>query len=165
MNYLVIIRSLLIGFLLSTVGVANAAETKLYKWTDSDGKVSYQDIPPPDGQKFEEKSFTHQGADTQRNSVVSLDSAARENPVTLYVINPCESCDLVRTILDMNQIPYAQIDIEADTDATKELVKIAGAARVPTLTVGDEVISGFNRNEIEDTLKQQGYPVAKQILQ
>lgn len=166
MKYLVVSRSLLAClFMLLTVSAANAAEVKLYKWVDSDGKVSYQDVPPPDGQNFEEKSFTDQGADTQRNIEVSRDSAARDNPVTLYIINECESCDLVRTILDLNQVPYQQIDIEADTDATKELAKIAGSARVPTLTIGDEVISGFNRNLIEDTLKEQGYPVAKQVVQ
>lgn len=166
MKKLLISRSLLACFcMLYVVTTANAAETKLYKWVDSDGKISYQDTPPPDGQEFEEKSFTHQGADTQRNTEVSRDNATRDNPVTLYIINECESCDLVRTILDLNQIPYAQIDIEANADATKELVEIAGSARVPTLTVGDQVISGFNRNSIEDTLKEQGYPVARQVVQ
>ena len=144
---------------------ANAAEVKLYKWVDADGKVSYQDRPPPVGQKYEEKSFTEQGADTRRDAEVKREKAASDNPVKLYIVQACESCGLVQTILDLNEIPYDHIDIEADEEAHKELVKVSGSARVPTMTIGDKVISGFDRNKIEDTLKEQGYPVAKQVLQ
>lgn len=166
MKYSTISRAIASAFLLFAMVSTQAAEVKLYKWIDADGKISYQDKPPPEGQKFEEKSFTDQGANTERNSDVDRSEAARENPVTLYVVkDSCDSCDLVRTILDLNQIPYKQIDIEADEDALKNLIKLAGSARVPTITIGDKVVTGFDRNGIEDTLKESGYPVAKQVME
>ncbi len=153
------------ALLLLAMMSTNAAEVKLYKWVDTDGKISYQDRPPPVGQKYEEKSFTEQGADTRKDAEVKRSKAASANPVKLYIVQACESCGLVQTILDINKIPYDQIDIEADEEAHRELVRVSGSARVPTMTIGDEIISGFDRNKIEDTLKEQGYPVAKQVLQ
>ena len=50
-------KPLLVMLLLLTLPVT-AAATKLYKWIDKDGKVTYQETPPPSGSgKVEEKNI------------------------------------------------------------------------------------------------------------
>ncbi len=89
----------------------------LYKWVDADGNISYQDSPPPPGQKYEERSFSDEGARTgDRNAEIARDRAIRENPVTLYRADNCESCDLVETILDANDAPYTMVPVDADAE-------------------------------------------------
>ena len=137
---------------------ASAAVT-LYKWVDADGNVSYQDSPPPVGQKYEERSFSDEGARTgDRNAEIARDRAIRENPVTLYRADNCESCDLVESILNANNAPFTAIPVDTDTQAQASLQALIGSIRVPTLTIGSRVINGTNRAAIEDALRANGYP-------
>ncbi len=152
-------KSIIVLILFSAL-LSNAAHAvKLYKWVDAEGNVSYQDQPPQKGQKFEEKSFSESGTNTQRNADVGREKAALKSPVTLYIAPKCDSCDLVRTVLDLYRVPYTQLDVEDNPDAQKKLIKAAGSVRVPSLTVGDSVVNGFNRNKIEDALREHGYPI------
>ncbi len=152
----------ILSTLLLLIGLCSTASAvTLYKWTDADGNVSYQDQQPPPGQKYEEKSYSDQGANTQSNPDIDRSKAARENPVTLYVAPDCSSCDLARTVLDLHKIPYENVDVEENHIAQQQLIKIAGAVRVPSVTVGSEVITGFDRNRIEDALKLKGYPITR----
>ena len=132
---------------------------KLYKWVDDEGNISYQDTAPPAGQKYEEKSFSDEGARTgSTNAEVALSRAIQENPVVLYTANNCDSCDLVSGILESYFIPYETVGIDTDSAAQQELIELIGSIRVPTLTIGDEVLNGSNRAMIENALTRNGYP-------
>ena len=157
----------ILGSLLLLVALysANANAVKLYKWVDAEGKISYQDQPPPSGQVFEEKSFTDQGASTGTNPDVSRSRAIRENPIVLYVAENCDSCDMVRTILEMNDAPYQQIAVDSDIAKQDELKKVAGSIRVPTVTIGGQVVEQLDRKRIEDALRQNGYLGIKDEVQ
>lgn len=135
---------------------------KLYKWVDDEGNISYQDTPPQAGQKFEEKSFSDEGARTgDTNADVALSRAVQENPVVLFMADNCDSCDLVSRILESNYIPYDAIEVDTDSAAQQKLIGLIGAIRVPTLTIGDEVLNGSNRTAIENALARNGYPKIK----
>jgi len=132
---------------------------KLYKWVDDEGNISYQDTAPPAGRKYEEKSFSDEGARTgDTNAEVARSRAIQENPVVLYAANNCDSCDLVSRILESNYIPYDTIEVDTDSSAQQELIELIGSIRVPTLTIGDEVLNGSNRAMIENALTRNGYP-------
>lgn len=153
----------LTGLLTTLVlGVFSASTTyavTLYKWVDAEGNISYQDTPPPAGQKYEERSFSLEGARTgDRNAEIARSEATRENPVTLYRADNCESCDVVETILNSNNVPFSVIQADTDTEAQKKLNELIGSIRVPTLTIGTNVINGTNRAAIEDSLEAAGYP-------
>ena len=153
------------ALLLLALHSTNANAVKLYKWVDADGKVSYQDRPPPSGQAFEEKSFTDQGTSTGNNPEVSRSRAIREKPIVLYVADNCDSCDMVRTILEMNDAPYEQIAVDSDLEKQEQLKKIAGSIRVPTVTIGGEEVRQLDRKRIEDALRQNGYLGIKDEVQ
>lgn len=157
----IISSALLLLALFST----HANAVKLYKWVDAEGKVSYQDQPPPSGQAFEEKSFTEQGVRNGRNPDVSRSRAIRENPIVLYVANNCDSCDIVRTILEMNNAPYEQVAVDSDVEKQDELKELVGSIRVPTVTIGGEEIKQLDRKRIEDALRQNGYLGIKDEIQ
>ena len=157
----IISSALLLLALFST----HANAVKLYKWVDAEGKVSYQDQPPPSGQAFEEKSFTEQGTSTGVNPDVSRSRAIREKPIVLYVADNCESCDMVRTILEMNDAPFEQIAVDSDIEKQDELKKIAGSIRVPTVTIGGQEVKQLDRKRIEDALRQNGYLGIKDEIQ
>lgn len=148
---------LLSSILLFTLFSSNSFAVKLYKWVDSEGKVSYQDTPPPSGQAYEEKSYTDEGSNNSSNPDVTRARAIRDNPVTLYTADNCASCDSVRTILEMNKVPFDQVAVDKNTELQKKLKDIAGSIRVPTLTIGDTVVRELDRNRIEDALKDGGY--------
>ena len=154
-------------FLLSSTAIASLVVSlclpthavTLYKWVDAEGNVSYQDSPPPAGQKYEERSYSDEGARTgDRNAEVARDRAVRENPITLYRADNCESCDLVETILNANNAPFTAVGVEGDAAAQQKLEELIGSVRVPTLTIGDSLINSTNRAAIEDALRGKGYP-------
>lgn len=132
---------------------------KLYKWTDAQGQVFYQDELPPNGQQFEEKSFSDQGTNTLTKAALNRTKAIAQNPVTLYTAANCESCDLIRTVLEINRVPYQNIEVEDNPTAQQALMDLIGALRVPSLLVGKQVVNKFDRSSIEETLKENGYPI------
>lgn len=143
----------------------NAQAIKLYKWVDSEGKISYQGQPPPPGQKYEEKSFTEEGVNTQTSIDLKREQAAISAPATLYMTQECGSCELVRKVFDLHAIPYLEVDVENDIEAQEGLKKLTGALRIPSVTIGDKVISGFDRNKIEDILLSKGYPLGSAAIE
>jgi len=145
------------SIILLTLFSANSFAVKLYKWVDAEGKVSYQDRPPPSGQAYEEKSFTDEGTNNSSNPDVIRARAIRDNPVTLYTAENCDSCDTVRTILEMNKVPFEQVPVDSSTQLQEKLKNIAGSIRVPTLTIGETVVQQLDRNRIEDALRTGGY--------
>jgi glutaredoxin len=151
--------SLLTCIVLAAFYSASPLAVTLYKWTDAEGNVSYQDHPPPVGQKYEEKYFSDQSVRTgDINAEVARSRAIGDNPVTLYIAANCESCDRVGTILGSNNVPYEIIEVDIDQDSQKNLIELVRSVRVPTLAVGNNVIDGYDRAAIEDALTENGYP-------
>ena len=155
--------SVLLATLLSTAGVHAVT---LYKWVDAEGNISYQDKPPPGGQRYEQKSFSQEGARTANtNQEVARSRARIEHPVTLYMADNCESCELVGVVLDSNMVPYESIKVDNDAAAQKKLVELVGSLRVPALTVGNKILTGVDRLGIERVLREAGYPEVRKGAQ
>jgi glutaredoxin len=139
-------------------GPATAAT--LYKWVDEQGNVTYQDRPPPEGRDYETRVIPDPPpADGGESAAASAAGTVPPgaDPLTLYTIPECDSCDLVRLYLSRNGIPFVERSAGDDVDAQKELVERTGAFDVPTLLVGDRVVLGFDRDELVDALVDGGY--------
>lgn len=125
-------------------------QDELYKWVDDEGNVTYQDRPPPDN-----------SGQVQTIGETAEETAAAELPdvdVVLYAIEVCESCDLVRNLLTERGVPFSERDAEADAEIQEELKEIAGVLSVPVLVIGgDEVLTGYNRDLIENELEEAGF--------
>lgn len=128
---------------------------KLYKWVDEDGNVTYQDQPPPDEsgqvQTFGEPAGESEDAAAAGTTLPDVD-------ITLYSIEVCNACDLVRELLDERGLPFTEKDAEHSVAVQDELREVSGVLSVPVLAIGDEVLSGFNRELILRVLRDAGFP-------
>jgi glutaredoxin len=140
---------------LTVAGLSAAQAASMYKWVDSQGRVSYHDRPPPEGSDYrvEEKtlrsgeSTTYQQAQPDKNV-----------PVILYSAPKCASCDLARIYLDKRKVPYTEKNVESDLKFQEELKKKSGSVSVPTITVGEKVMKGYMESLLEGELDAAGYP-------
>lgn len=127
---------------------------KLYKWVDSDGKVSYHDQPPSsDGYRVEEKNLGDRHA--------AVGEAAEKAPVVLYSAAKCASCDTARAYLKTRGVPFTEKNVEGDRKLQDELIKQAGGLAVPTIMIGTKVMRGYLESLLEGELDQAGYPKAE----
>lgn len=134
------------------------AALTVYVCVDAGGEESfYSDQCPPGTHKAKEQEVK-----VWRNRR-SQDPAAiaEEHPVTLYVSKDCDACDLVRLHLQKRGVPFTEKDAGSDMEVQNELLEVSGSMKIPALTVGEQVVSGYNRNEIDDALTAAGYPPAQ----
>ncbi len=148
----------LASFLLGADNAVYAA--KLYKWVDENGNVSYQDTPPPEDVEFEEKAI--RGGDTGGDYNESMQAAAETAPITLYRVETCDSCDLIDLHLKRNNVPFTEKNAAEDIVVQEELKAKSGGLQVPTLTIGDEVITGYSKSSIDNALVAAGYPIGSE---
>lgn len=138
-------------------GAASAQSAKLYKWFDKDGKVTYQDQPPPaNAGKVEEKIVKDGGAG---DSDVTAE-IARKYPVVIYTIPKCSSCDLARSYLQKRLIPFTEKIVSGtNVENQKEMQAKIGELIVPTIVVGTRIMKGgYSESLLEGELDQAGYP-------
>lgn len=147
------IKLLLVVIALCSVPPASAA--KFYKWVDKNGRVTYQDRPPPSdaGYRVEEKRLG--GAKAQDGGSAG---AAEKFPVVLYSAPRCASCDAARGYLKARGVPFTEKNVDGDRKLQDELIKQAGGLSVPTITVGPKVMQGYLESLLEGELDQAGYP-------
>ncbi|MCX6682511.1 MAG: FAD-dependent oxidoreductase [Methanoregula sp.] len=70
--------------------------------------------------------------------------------VTVYSTKNCPYCRMVKAFLDRNGVKFATIDVGEDVDAAKRMVALSGQRGVPVITVGDEVIVGFDSQRLTE---------------
>ncbi len=77
--------------------------------------------------------------------------------VTLYGLMSCAHCKELRELLTDRNIPFETVYIDLLTgdersDTLRELRRINPEVTFPTLVVGEEIIVGFKKEEIERAL-------------
>jgi len=130
--------------------VCPASAQKLYKWVDQQGNVTYQDQPPPKDANVLGEYLTPSGEGGEQTGTA---------PVTLYSVANCDACDLVRLLLQKNSVPFEEKNPSQDTAAANELKEKSGQVSVPSLTIGEKLLMGYNSLAIRDELKAAGYNV------
>ncbi len=135
---------------------------KLYKWVDQNGNVTYQDQPPPgEATVIQDDSTTAASAVSGAAANAAQQTAAEANPVTLFSVPICNTCDLVRMVLEQNKVPFEEKNADRSVEVQQEMEAKAGQLSVPLLIIGEKVITGFNGSEIMQELKTAGYNVVQ----
>ena len=70
----------------------------------------------------------------------------------MYTIPDCETCENVAIYLRSRDIPFSEKDVSNDPEMQKELTEISGKLSVPVTVIGEEVVTGYNREKIGDIL-------------
>lgn len=124
---------------------------------DKNGDSTFAERCPPGSEKKSEKRI--RGVSTDKDDEISLEDIAKDHPVTLFSVENCEACGLVRTQLKARDIPFTEIDVGNDQAKFDQLTAATGgAATVPTLTIDDKVLTGHNSASLDSALNDAGYP-------
>ena len=129
----------------------------LYKVVGPDGKVTYTDQPSVSTDSKVQSVGSRGGVANDVALPFELRQAAQRYPVTLYTTKDCPPCDLARASLRQRGIPYAEKSIATREDG-EALQSITGARDLPALTVGSQVLRGFQRDDWNSYLDAAAYP-------
>jgi glutaredoxin len=138
---------------------AAAYGAEMYRWVDEKGTVNYTPYPPPANiKKVETKKLGGNTVQTSEGSY-SLQQAAKNFPITLYVTECGEFCNAARAHLKKRGIPYSEKN-PTDPKETEAFKKISGGAiEVPLMVVGTlRTIKGYLASDWDAALDQAGYP-------
>lgn len=72
--------------------------------------------------------------------------------VIVYTQPSCPPCQVVKQFLDHHQITYTEKDVSADTEARRILVEDLHSTSTPTVTVDNQVVTGFDLKKLEELL-------------
>ena len=76
--------------------------------------------------------------------------------VTVYSTKTCPWCIKVKEYLDSLNVAYEPIDVGADKEAARDMVQKTGQRGVPVILVGETIIVGFDKNALDEALKEKG---------
>lgn len=76
---------------------------------------------------------------------------AEQPEVIMYATTWCPYCKKARAFFDKHGIAYVEYDVERDGKAWRENRKLGGGG-VPTIVVGDQVVSGFSEARLSQLL-------------
>lgn len=143
--------------------VASLPAHALYKVVGPDGKVTYTDRPPTEVEnKVLPVGVGGAVAVDTSNLPYELRQTAQRYPVTLYVSPDCRPCEASRQFLKERGVPYTERSVVSNDD-NAALQRIAGTTSVPALTVGAQVVRGWERGEWSSYLDAAGYPKTSQL--
>lgn len=145
-----------ICLLILLCGLSISANAQVYKWTDTQGKVHYGDMPPPQAKNLEQKKASGNIIETDAEPYETK-LAAQKNPVALYSFTECgDPCTKAQALLDKRGVPYKLKNTEQDK---AELRALTGDNQIPVLVVGKQTPrQGFEEGAWNLMLDQAGYP-------
>ena len=74
--------------------------------------------------------------------------------VTLYSTPSCTYCRLAKDYFRQERIPFTEYNVASDQRRAEEMVKKSGQMGVPVIDINGRIIIGFNKPEIERSLKR-----------
>ena len=72
--------------------------------------------------------------------------------ITVYTTPTWPHCIHVKEFLSQKGVKYKELNVAENNDARSEMIKKTGRMAVPTVTMGDRVVVGFDRSELEKLL-------------
>ena len=134
-----------------------------YRWVDGDGRVNYGDQPPGDAKELTRIDARGQvREDTVSSLPFELRRAMSQYPVTLYTAEACPGCEAGRVYLRRRGVPFQEIVVETDEDAS-EMKRRVGTDAVPVLAIGRSPSIGFNEATWSSALDAATYPAQSQL--
>ena len=134
----------------------------VYKCIDAEGNVTIQDHCPADTTKGDtEKIYTGTGpAEDKTDAAKDGKKPAPDVQILFYQVPDCDACTILQSVLKDYKANYTTRNINESDDVKRELQeKIGGSGTltIPTILVGDKVIAGFKKAELESALEAAGF--------
>ena len=152
----------LLASLLMTLACAGAHAQGVYRIVGPDGKVTFSDRPPAEGNAQPARMTGTAPASANDNLPASLRQVAGRFPVTLYTGNDCTPCTSARTFLTSRGIPFTERTVTSNEDIAA-LQKLSNNTSLPFGTIGNQHLIGFSEGEWAQYLDTAGYPQQSQL--
>jgi len=72
--------------------------------------------------------------------------------VKIYTTPTCHYCILAKEFLENNNVSFEDIDLTTHPEKIRELKEKSGQLGTPVLEIGDQIIIGFDKEEISRAL-------------
>ncbi|HET9641606.1 MAG TPA: glutaredoxin family protein [Candidatus Paceibacterota bacterium] len=72
--------------------------------------------------------------------------------VVIYSTPTCHFCQMTKDYFAENGITYTNYDVAHDLDKRQEMIQKSGQMGVPVITIGDELIVGFDKERLASAL-------------
>ncbi len=72
--------------------------------------------------------------------------------VIIYGTSSCPWCTVVKNFLKQNHVEFTEKDVGKDHAAAKEMIEKSGQMGVPVTDIDGNIIIGFDKKKIEETL-------------
>jgi len=76
--------------------------------------------------------------------------------VKVYSTPTCPWCTKVKEYLESIGVEFENVDVSKDRDAAMAMVKKTRQMGVPVTEIGENFIIGFDKDSIDQALKEQG---------
>lgn len=130
----------------------------LYKVVGPDGKVTYTDRPDVStDRKVQPVNTRGGGAANDVSLPYEVRQAALRYPVVLYVAPDCQPCEEARQFLRGRGIPASEKLVSTPEDG-QALQRLTGGNTLPVLTVGAQIVRGWQRDQWASYIDAAGYP-------
>lgn len=73
-------------------------------------------------------------------------------PVTIYSTPTCHFCGMTKEFFKENHVEYTEHDVASDIEKRKEMIEKSGQMGVPVITIGENVIVGYDEEELRRLL-------------
>lgn len=90
----------------------------------------------------------------------SAEQGPSDVSITLYAVPKCDSCDVMRLVLEKYNASFTEVNIENNIEKQNELMEIIGAEgslKVPTIIFGEKQITGFDKATLVSELEAAGF--------
>ncbi len=84
--------------------------------------------------------------------------------VVVYCRNDDPYSQMVKNLLNMNEILFENREISRDKDSFEEMYKLSGQQSTPVLVINEHVYAGFDREMIKEILKKEKDAEALKVL-
>ena len=112
---------------------------------DNEGNQSFHQACPP-GTDLVEKKKISTGKDT------STEVDLGKLNIVVYTIPDCTTCEEVIIYLKSRDVPFNEIDTSNDYEIQRKVTELTGKLSVPVTVIGEDYISGYDREKIASVL-------------
>lgn len=74
--------------------------------------------------------------------------------VTVYSAPWCVFCRMAKQYLTSKKVEFKEVNVDEDHTAAHYIMSKTGQAGIPVLEIGGDVILGFDRPKIDESLKK-----------
>lgn len=153
---------LTLSLLLTSVISHPAWGAKLYKWVDENGVVSYQDTPPPSGSTIVKEEELSSTSGSTADS--SQDTPVNNQPVIVYTIESCDSCETLLARLESWGVPTNEQSLQ-DGDIQAQILQSGASLQAPILSIDNQFVSNLGTDNLLMLLSDAGYSVDESSIE